>query len=233
MKPVHVLAAVFALVVGVLGGLALVNHFPENRPFLALEQAMSIDAATSTDSAAPIPEALHTVTIASFKNGDQLDECVDFTGTGASLDWGSASKVDAGFAKGKVVIAQTCNEAFADRTVLGTCFVSTAVARKVRKDDAGGVEMNAQYFRTATLDRAMKDCLEVRGEWHAIARNSDDYRREHIRQLVDQAQHLADPEMSRGRPTPDAQTSIATSLADVLGLMIDRGLDTSEKRKAA
>jgi hypothetical protein len=129
---------------------------------------------------APPPPTVHreTRTIASFTNGE-LWECDDFAFEGSLADAPAVTAAAAGLTaeleNGSTVLLQTCDEAFGDRTVWGTCSI-----RDERQDPRLVVTGAARFYRFADVydsDGRMQECLEMRGAWSAKPRDTPEWTR--------------------------------------------------------
>jgi hypothetical protein len=151
-------------------------------------------AASSADVTPPAP-AVQTASfrhVAAYFRKDALDECVEFTvdvtpSADAGADWRVKSekavqehfKKMHGKDKNLTEVQTSCAEAFADRTVLATCSAATDMS----KGDAGAgsvvMTVESSYYNFATVgedDTFMKQCLEIKGKWKALSRDSHDWR---------------------------------------------------------
>jgi len=123
---------------------------------------------------APPVRSPYAVSLASFF-GDELDECADFDtipmpGQEAAalahrqkLVDGTKAGKDAG--RTQMVLAGTCREQLSGRTELARCEVD-------RPGDAGRVLIASTFYRYATVgtdDAYLRDCLSLKGQWHANA----------------------------------------------------------------
>lgn len=111
---------------------------------------------------------------------DSLGECVDFSiDVTLAPDAGEPKKdpIEALMKnmKGLTKIGKPCAEAFPDRTVFATCTLT-------KREDDGGTSVSMvivshrfDFAAVADTDRYMKECLDMRGEWNAIRRDSPDW----------------------------------------------------------
>lgn len=124
--------------------------------------------------AAPAPNP-YRASIASFK-GSELDECVDWE---IQPKPGQESKVAAtrqkfldgiekpakGESPSQIVLEGLCRDQVSGRSELARCEVD-------REVELGRARITSVYFRYATAgqrDDYMRDCLSLKGEWHANA----------------------------------------------------------------
>jgi hypothetical protein len=84
-------------------------------------------------------------------------------------------------------LTKPCNEQFAGRTVVATCFV---VARP-EPNDAGfsfPVALGVTYYDALLGDSPMRACLAAKGEWKELAQDSLEHMAARHRQLYDKLQ---------------------------------------------
>jgi hypothetical protein len=168
------------------------------------EVASNGAAAPSGTGAPPGPAPVDAGRRASFASFDQksiLLLCMDISAvTEKALD-PVAEKKD-----GPIRIKKPCQDQFKDRLVLAMCTV-----QGVAKPDAGvGGSMVIYYYDFDTVDAndvEMKGCLTMSGDWQAISRDSDEYRRARVRRdaqrLVDLGSKATAPRSQPRRTTPD------------------------------
>ncbi len=135
-----------------------------------------------------------TQSVAKFVK-DTLNECVDFTiqlapPVDAGADWKPpsseklAEQVSNLFKNDKSVlrISKPCAEQFSDRTALASCSATQNVTSQ--RGDAVTVQILSRYYDFSNLDEDdlyMKQCLELHGDWQAVSRESNEYRRARLR----------------------------------------------------
>lgn len=163
----------------------------------------SAGASTASASAsAPLSVPITTSTIvtsgaATFKD-DVLDNCTDLSIVAKPEKVGQVrdeiEKVLRSIKKDSLRV-DSCAEAFKDRVVLASCEIEIAAGgddanewtldpkgEVVKESGAGGEKIRIgmyQYLFETTFesDRAMRECLEAKGKWEALRRDSDDFKR--------------------------------------------------------
>lgn len=152
-------------------------------------------AVAATSALPPPPPAPTTVTVsvATFTPKDTLlDECTDMTfPLPRGTDAGAADVADR-FAKLLLMpggkkntlsrIYRPCTEQFQDSAPLATCV--SHQSWPLTKPDAGNpltleIDTQERYYDLDSLTNSneyMKDCLDMKGDWHAVDKNSEAYR---------------------------------------------------------
>lgn len=179
---------------GVLGALWLIGVAMSRMP----SPTPTISAATAAPLPPPVILPAHPqpfvqrTSIASFRE-NVLDECVDITITveppdGATIDWKpNLPAVGDALQKDKIEIKMPCSQQFADRQALAKCRISET-------KDGKGVEFVAMYFNYETVgtrDDYMRDCLKGKGEWQAVSRDSQEFRRARLGAAIKDVEDLA------------------------------------------
>lgn len=77
-----------------------------------------------------------------------------------------------------VVIQDECATAFRDRLELASC-------------STGPLVLHYYSFALLETDAEMRDCLQSRGNWSALSRDSDEYHRAHARYEIEKAEKQA------------------------------------------
>ena len=121
---------------------------------------------------------------------DRLSECIDSrmhvrVPDDAGVNWApKKDPTEAAFKELKMTrLNKSCGDQFSDRTALAVCVISNA-----HDPDADGgsantnvrVEMTDAYFDYQAVvedDAYMKQCLDMGGDWKALSRDSDEFRR--------------------------------------------------------
>lgn len=143
---------------------------------LSVTSAPSSEPALAASALPDVPKPHFERTFARF-NKDVLAECSDFQVD--LLSQGDGGDPTDGIAKNALKdkslqeITKPCNESFADRTPLATCTVSKPV-------DGGTMSARGLFFdfgEVGLSDVHMRDCLKMKGEWSAIPRDSQEWRR--------------------------------------------------------
>jgi hypothetical protein len=136
-------------------------------------------ALPEVDAAPPPRVREYRASLADLR-GDALGECVDFSiDVTLGLDAGEPKKdpIEAILKgqKGLTKIGKPCAESFPDRTAYATCTLT-------KREDDGGTSVSIvvvshrfDFAAVADTDRNMKECLEMRGEWNAIRRDSPEW----------------------------------------------------------
>jgi hypothetical protein len=160
-----------------------------------LQPAPEATASPEPTSTEPEPLLSESVSFANFTKDDVLDECTDFAikitapeGTDASAKT-LARVVDAGagivaglmkdLQKGRngSPLQRPCAQQFRTNPVLATC--NTQNRDPWKNGLVADVEVIARYYDLDVLtksDSYMKDCLTGKGDWQAVARDSNEYR---------------------------------------------------------
>jgi hypothetical protein len=116
---------------------------------------------------------------------DELDECVEWTRVYTIPpelpDWVPPPLEVPTDSPGAevVVIHRPCDEQFAGRTNLATCgLVQRGAADSEPRVQTlvGLVQQNYRYATALDDDRRMRECMELGGDWGAVAEDSPEYR---------------------------------------------------------
>lgn len=144
--------------------------------------AVVVDAAPAVDAAPPVL----TASFAHFIKGN-LYECVEMTLTGTSTEAGDPFAKAEKQMKDAKRIDESCSETFADRQVLATCTIASDV------DGGGSAKLVSSFYDFADVglnDKQMAECLEIKGRWKAIPRDSKEWHKaklEHDRKRLGKA----------------------------------------------
>jgi hypothetical protein len=150
-----------------------------------------------------------TAAIASFTD-QVLDECTEIAAYPED-----AAKVREGLdkmaadSKGRSLRVDSCTEAFKDRVVLASCSVERSASRdtstsnewsladgELVPDKLPGAKTfkltSRRYLFESTFedDRMMRECLEMKGKWEALRRDSDEFKRAELEALTRKANRL-------------------------------------------
>jgi hypothetical protein len=131
-------------------------------------------------------------------SGGVLHECADVsvlvTPPGdAGADWKPKADPLEKFAKDtkRTSIPKPCAEQFTDRTALASCSVSSTATAKT--GEAYAVTVRTTFYDVADVgnsDAKMAECLESKGEWKALPKDSPEFRKarlEHSRKRLEKA----------------------------------------------
>lgn len=152
---------------------------PEAGPLEASAPAVPVSALAPVDAAPP--RKVSQASVARIAK-DALNECVDMsTDLAADADAGKdpAAELVKDMAKKDktlTLIPKACGEQFADRTALATCTM-----KQVGKNGTITVASHRYSFADVGLsDAAMKECLDMKGDWNAVPRDSAEFRKAKI-----------------------------------------------------
>lgn len=131
---------------------------------------------------APVPKGPRMIHVASAADmgKDELAECVDFD-LEVPPEFDQTKLLDAGPAfdpelmKGLTSLSKPCGEQFADRTPMAFC----TLTRKAEQGQGVTVHMTSRAYLFADValsDWRMKECLESKGDWKALARGSAEWK---------------------------------------------------------
>jgi hypothetical protein len=131
-------------------------------------------------------------------SGGLLRECADMSvkvspPPDAGADWQPKANPLDKFAKDvkRTAIPKPCAEQFADRLALATCTVRSSAPAKT--GEAFTVEVATRFYDfgdVGTSDAKMAECLETKGDWSAIPKDSHEWRKarlEHSRKRLEKA----------------------------------------------
>ncbi len=142
-----------------------------------------VHPATSTAAASQAPEIRRSG--ASFTDAGDLDECVDLTITTsdarASIDKANAMLDKLfGTMKNLTAMQRRCAEEFSDKTILATCSTNMLGGEKLAKAFGEGVTLTSveRYYSFERMadDGYHKNCIDVKGTWAALDKNSAEYK---------------------------------------------------------
>lgn len=147
-----------------------------------------IASADPVPTAPPAPTAI-MVSVATFTpKNTLLDECTDITITPPTGWDGGLEPLAEAFAKGITPknasrIYKACADQFRTSPVLATC--ANVHHSEPLKNDAGvtrgtiELDIESRYYDLDNLTNGneyMKDCLDLKGDWQGLDKNSDEYR---------------------------------------------------------
>lgn len=167
------------------------------------EPAAAVTHATAKAAASPAPPSepvpAMTISVLTYEKG-AADECIDLRLFTASGDAGQKrvdglkQMADNVVKKGGSVLKKSCREQLADRVPLASCTV-----RSLTEGDAGGeyarLEAVSTYYSIVTLDASdeyMKNCIELKGDWSALPKDSHEFRRARAEQTLKKANEMLD-----------------------------------------
>lgn len=150
-----------------------------------------------------------TASMAGF-DGDQMVSCVDLifdvvagdgpldraTGSNRLAAWVDARAKSSTNGPKTIRIPKLCSHQFSDREPFARCKLES-------NQESHATLIMSEYFYSFShvfeSDETMKECLEMKGDWNAIARDSQRFREaaldhdlKNARKLVDKASHLAE-----------------------------------------
>ena len=171
-------------------------------PPLVPPVAVPLLVAVEVDAA---PPAKVSRTSVAKLSGGLLDECVDISFQGEPPDAGPNWDPATGFVKGAklkdkdvMVVPKGCAVQFADRTPLAVCGFE-----KEQKGLRVAYTSNRYLFEDVGLsDTAMKECIEMGGDWKAVPRDSKEWRAAKLEHSRRKLQKLGD-ELATPDPTSD------------------------------
>jgi len=155
---------------------------PSPPSVVVIEPLASASAGLATAAG---PQA-DTFSVASF-DGDNLSECVELT---MRLEPGAdrksiAEQLAKSLPKANA-LGSPCADTFKDRIVMATCEVAGEAIEEKKKtapSDAGVLPkgeilaLKSRFYRFEAIssDAMMRDCLQTRGKWTALAKDSAEY----------------------------------------------------------
>jgi hypothetical protein len=196
-------------VVGVLiGGLFAVAAVVGTAAQSRASAARSASASAMAPPPAPTNATpMNVIASLAHWRGERLYECIDVTATPDGMDDSFADRVASSIAdemaktKGVTTLTKPCREQFSDRTALASCTIdgTDVVKAKIKKEgkttDSGGIAsltVRTRFYDYQDLqtDHELKDCLKEGGEWKAVSKDSDEWKRarlEHDKNQLRQA----------------------------------------------
>lgn len=171
---------------------------PETKP-APQPEASSTPVAKAAEPPPPAKQFVGEASFAHFVK-DQIFECVDIAVVippppGAPSDWKPSEDIFGrtvkAMSKDATKLSKTCDEQFADRTVLASCTM-----KQKGKTDAGtsaSATVTANFYNFEDVgkdDSQMKDCLKGGGDWKAVSRDSVEWKKaklEHSRKGLEKA----------------------------------------------